>query len=153
MEINPDQPVVQRHIDQTPGLRSGKPCVKGTRITVADVVLWTERGMSPDELVTEFPQLTLADVYAALAYYHDNRESIDRQIDESQAFASSLSEATWDDWKLAAEIGRELAAKGHAIPITDLVVAAVSKRTDAAVYSTDPHFDLIPDLKRFHPTS
>ena len=90
MDLNQNQPVIQRHIEQTPGLRSGKPHIKGTRITVADVVLWTEQGMSPDELVTEFPQLTLADVYAALAYYHDNRESIDRQIDESQRFASTL---------------------------------------------------------------
>ncbi len=53
--------------------------------------------MSPDELVTEFPQLTLADVYAALAYYHDNRESIDRQIDESQQFASSLRSTIGQD--------------------------------------------------------
>ena len=60
---------------------------------------------------------------------------------------------TWDDWKLAAEIGRELAAKGHAIPISDLVIAAVAKRIDAGVYSTDPHFDLIPELKRYHPPS
>lgn len=90
MEINHDQPVTQKHIEQTPGLRSGKPHIKGTRVTVADVVLWTEQGMSPDELVTEFPQLSLADVYAALAYYHDNRESIDQQIDESQQFASAL---------------------------------------------------------------
>ena len=62
-------------------------------------------------------------------------------------------EATWDDWKLAAEIGRELAARGQAIPITDLVVAAVAKRTDISVYSTDSHFDLVPDLKRYWPPS
>ena len=94
MEINHDQPVTQKHIEQTPGLRSGKPHIKGTRVTVADVVLWTEQGMSPDEFVTEFPGLTLADVYAALAYYHDNRESIDRQIDESEQFASTLRSNT-----------------------------------------------------------
>jgi hypothetical protein len=39
--------------------------------------------MCPDEIVTEFPQLRLADVSAAVAYYHDNRELIDRQINES----------------------------------------------------------------------
>jgi predicted nucleic acid-binding protein len=60
-------------------------------------------------------------------------------------------EASWDDWKSAAEIGRELAAKGHAIPMTDLIVAAVAKRTDTAVYSTDPHFDLMPGLERYRP--
>jgi predicted nucleic acid-binding protein len=60
-------------------------------------------------------------------------------------------EASWDDWKSAAEIGRELAAKGHAIPMTDHIVAAVAKRMDTAVYSTDPHFDLMPELKRYRP--
>ena len=90
METNQDQGVTQKHIEQTAGVRSGKPHIKGSRITVADVVLWTEQGMSPDEVVAEFPQLSLADVYAALAYYHDNRESIDRQIDESEQFASKL---------------------------------------------------------------
>ena len=39
--------------------------------------------MCPDEIVMEFPQLSLVDVYAAVAYYHDNRELIDRQINES----------------------------------------------------------------------
>jgi len=60
-------------------------------------------------------------------------------------------DATWDDWKLAAEIVRDLATRGHAIPITDLVVGAVAKRVDISVYSTDPHFDLMPDVKRYWP--
>jgi len=90
MTINQEQGVVEKHIEQTLGVRSGKPHIKGTRVTVADVVLWTEQSMSPDELVSEFPQLSLADVYAALAYYHDNREAIDRQIDASEQFASKL---------------------------------------------------------------
>jgi predicted nucleic acid-binding protein len=62
-------------------------------------------------------------------------------------------EPTWGDWKSAAEIGRTLAARGHVIPITDLVVAAVAQRTGISVYSTDPHFDLVPDLKRYWPPS
>ena len=39
--------------------------------------------MSPDEIIAEFPQLGLADVHASLAYYHDNQQLIDRQIQES----------------------------------------------------------------------
>lgn len=61
----------------------------------------------------------------------------------SRLRAAHFVEATWDDWRSAAEIGRELAAKGQAIPITDLVIAAVAKRTDAAVYSTDTAHDLL----------
>ena len=74
----------------TPGVRSGKPRIAGTRICVSDIVIWTEQGQSPDEIVTEFPHLTLADVYAALAYYHDHREEIDRQISRSERFADAM---------------------------------------------------------------
>ena len=69
---------VPRHIEVTPGVRNcGKPWIAGTRICVSDVVLWTEQGRSPDEIVADFPHLTLADVYAALAYYYDHQAEID----------------------------------------------------------------------------
>ena len=70
----------------------------------------------------------------------------------SRLRAAHFFEATWDDWKSAAEIGRELAGKGHTLPITDLIVAAVAQRTNSFVYSIDPHFDLIPELKRYYPS-
>ena len=57
--------------------------------------------------------------------------------------------AEWDDWRNAAELGRELAVKGHKLPLTDLNVATVAKRLNAFVYTVDPHFDLIPNLKRW----
>jgi hypothetical protein len=57
-------------------------------------------------------------------------------------------DAGWEDWRAAADLGRELAGKGHKLPVTDLVVAAVAQRCAAWVYSTDPHFDVIPNLKR-----
>ena len=60
-------------------------------------------------------------------------------------------EAGWDDWRAAADDGRVLAAKGNQIPLSDLLVAAVAKRCNAWVYSTDPHFDLMSDLKRYRP--
>jgi predicted nucleic acid-binding protein len=60
-------------------------------------------------------------------------------------------EAGWDDWRAAADLGRDLAAKGNKLPLTDLVVARIARRCHAWVYTTDPHFDLIPDLKRFRP--
>lgn len=60
-------------------------------------------------------------------------------------------EITWDDWRTAARVGRRLIANGHALPLSDLVLAAVALEHDLAVYSTDPHFDLIPDLKRHSP--
>jgi uncharacterized protein (DUF433 family) len=57
---------IASHIEITPGTCGGKPRIAGHRIRVQDIVLWTEEGRSADEIVAEFPQLSLADVYAAL---------------------------------------------------------------------------------------
>lgn len=78
------------HIESTPGTCGGKARIAGTRIRVQDIVFWTEEGRSPDEIVAAFPHLTLADVYAALAYYHDNRGLIDQQIRGDDADVSRL---------------------------------------------------------------
>jgi len=65
----------------TPGTCGGKPRIDGHRITVKHIVLDHQRGwMSPDEIVSAYPSLTLSDVYAALAYYHDHRADIDADI-------------------------------------------------------------------------
>jgi uncharacterized protein (DUF433 family) len=74
------------HIEITPGTCGGKPRIAGHRIRVQDVVLWTEEGQSADEIVSGYPQLSLADVYAALAYYHDHREQIDNDLREDEEF-------------------------------------------------------------------
>ena len=57
-------------------------------------------------------------------------------------------EPSWEDWRNAAALGRVLAASGHEVPLTDLVVATLAQRVEAFVFSTDPHFDLVPGLKR-----
>jgi uncharacterized protein (DUF433 family) len=78
-------------IMSTPGVRGGKPRIDGHRITVADVAVWHERmGMSPDEIVYNYPSITLSDVYAALAYYFENRERIDADIDEGETLAEMV---------------------------------------------------------------
>ena len=51
-----------------PDRRFGKPCVRDTRITVFDVLSWLAAGMSYDEIVEDFPQLTKADIQACLEY-------------------------------------------------------------------------------------
>ena len=79
-----------QHIEITPGVCGGKPRITGRRITVANIVIWHERlGKSPDEIATEY-DLTLSDVYAALAYYFDNRAAIDESIAKSDALVASL---------------------------------------------------------------
>jgi uncharacterized protein (DUF433 family) len=54
-----------------PGKRSGKPCVRGTRITVYDVLSYLASGMSIDQLLEDFPALTRDDVLACLSYAAD----------------------------------------------------------------------------------
>lgn len=51
-----------------PGVRFGKPCVRGTRISVGDVLGYLAGGMSEPEILTDFPQLTHEDIRACLAY-------------------------------------------------------------------------------------
>lgn len=78
-------PVIREHIVRTPGTCGGKPRIAGTRIKVEQVVIWHERiGMSPEEIVSEWPHLTLADVHAALTFYHDHRDEIDRDLAEGE---------------------------------------------------------------------
>jgi len=60
-------------------------------------------------------------------------------------------EPSWDDWRDAARLHRQLVAGGHSLPLTDLSLVALARRRGAAIYSTDPHFDLIPNLKRYRP--
>jgi len=51
-----------------PAVRFGKPCVRGTRITVGDVLGYLASGISEQQLIEEFPQLTREDIRACLAY-------------------------------------------------------------------------------------
>jgi predicted nucleic acid-binding protein len=79
-----------------------------------------------------------------------------RRKDQADWVASRLRMAhdlvmTLEDWHMAADLGRDLIAVGNRVPLTDLVVAAAALRSKAWVYTTDPHFDLFPDLKRFGP--
>jgi uncharacterized protein (DUF433 family) len=54
-----------------PGKRGGKPCIRGLRITVYDVLDWMASGMTPAEIIEDFPELTPEDIHAALAYAAD----------------------------------------------------------------------------------
>lgn len=54
-----------------PGKRGGKPCIRGLRITVYDVLDWLASGMSPAEIIEDFPELTVEDIQAALSYAAD----------------------------------------------------------------------------------
>jgi uncharacterized protein (DUF433 family) len=59
-----------------PGTRSGKPCVRGTRITVADVLEYLAGGMTVDEILDDFPTLTDADTRAVLTFAADRERRL-----------------------------------------------------------------------------
>ena len=69
------------YIVSTPDTCGGKPRIVGSRIQVKHIVIMHERqGMSPEQIVSEHPHLTLSSIYAALAYYHDHREEVNADI-------------------------------------------------------------------------
>jgi uncharacterized protein (DUF433 family) len=81
----------QEHIVSTADTCGGKPRIAGHRIRVQDVVLWHETlGMSPEQIVSEYAGLTLADVHAALAYYHDHKDEIRAYLHEEEERAAEL---------------------------------------------------------------
>jgi uncharacterized protein (DUF433 family) len=57
-----------------PGKRGGKPCIRGMRITVYDVLDYLASGMSNDEILADFPYLTNDDILACLAYAADREK-------------------------------------------------------------------------------
>ena len=85
---------LDQRIERTEGICGGKPRIAGHRITVHDVAVWHERlGWSVDQIASEY-DLSLADVYAALAYYFAYREQIDQSIEESRAFVEEMKKQT-----------------------------------------------------------
>jgi uncharacterized protein (DUF433 family) len=87
------KPTPINHIESVPEVCGGKPCISGTRIRVQDIYVWHElQGKSPDEITSDFPQLTLADVHAALAYYWDNRQEIDQQMKEAESLVATMKQ-------------------------------------------------------------
>ena len=61
----------QDHITINPQIRSGKPCIKGTRIAVADVLDYLGGGMTPTEILEDFPDLKTEDIQACLSLAAD----------------------------------------------------------------------------------
>jgi uncharacterized protein (DUF433 family) len=81
---------LDRYIEITPGVRGGKPRIAGTRITVSDIaIMHLQLAQSLPEIATDY-HLSLAAVYAAMAYYYDHRAEIDKSIAASKAFAEAF---------------------------------------------------------------
>ncbi len=85
-------------IAQTPGVCGGRPCVAGTGVSVLRIAGWYKMGFSPEEIADQHGHLTWAQVYAALAYYHANRNEIEAEM--------AAEEAEYDRLAAANRVGR-----------------------------------------------
>jgi uncharacterized protein (DUF433 family) len=84
-------PIIGEFIVKTPGTCSGQARVAGTRIKVKHICTWVEKmGQSPAQVVAEHPQLSMAAVHAALAYYWSHQEEIQRDIEAEDRLVAEL---------------------------------------------------------------
>ena len=77
-------------ITQTAGIHGGRPHIAGTGVTVRRIVMWYKLGLTPEEITREIDHLSVAQVYAALAYYHVSRDGIEADIAAEEAEAERL---------------------------------------------------------------
>jgi len=63
-----------------PGKRSGKPCIRGMRITVSDVLEYLASGMTEEEILNDFPELTREDIRACLAFAADREKRLSASV-------------------------------------------------------------------------
>lgn len=77
-------------ITSTPEIRGGRPCIAGTGVSVRRIVGWYKMGLSPEEIAQEIPHLSLAQVYAALTYYHANQDAIEKDLADEEQFAAKM---------------------------------------------------------------
>lgn len=78
----------------TPHIVSGKPHIAGHRITVQNIVIWHDQmGYSVDEIASQY-DLTLSEIYSALAYYYDYKHEIDQSLEESNVFIEKIRQNT-----------------------------------------------------------
>jgi len=74
----------------SPDVCGGRLRIDGTRVTVNQIVVWYKQGYSAEEIANEYPQLSLAQVYTALAYYHANREEVETELRDEKEEAARL---------------------------------------------------------------
>ncbi|MDP9192398.1 MAG: DUF433 domain-containing protein [Acidobacteriota bacterium] len=75
-------------IGRDPQIRGGRPCVAGTGVTVQRIATWYKLGLAPEEIVDRVGHLTVAQVDAAIAHYHANRDEIEESMAADDVSAS-----------------------------------------------------------------
>lgn len=88
-------------ITRSVNVRGGRPRIKGTGITVQRIVLWYKLGLSSEEISRRIGHLSLAQVHAALSYYHANREEIETAIIADEAEGNQLEQKHYRSTQMA----------------------------------------------------
>lgn len=78
-------------IGQTPGICGGRSRIAGMGVSIRRVAGWYKTGRATEEIADQYGQLTLAQVHAALAYYHANRDEIDAELAQEEAEYGQLA--------------------------------------------------------------
>lgn len=82
--------IVHPHITTNENICNSSPIIAGTRTPVRSIVFYYKDGLSPEEIATKLPYLKLSEIYDALSFYYDNKELIEKEIEENQ------NEAYWE---------------------------------------------------------
>jgi len=68
------------YITQKSGVQGGRPIITGTRIPVSTIIIYYKQGKDVDEILELYPHLTPAQIHAALSYYYDYQEEIEKEV-------------------------------------------------------------------------
>lgn len=104
-------------ITRSPGIRGGRPCIAGTGVSVRRIAVMSQKGLNPEEIAAQFGHLTLAQVYAALTYYHLNQEEIDADLASEEEALRTLERerGILDADEVEAETSPPAASAEHAL--------------------------------------
>ena len=75
-----------------PDIRGGCPCIAGTGVSVRRIAQWHNMGLIPEEILRKIGHLSLAQVHAALTYYHANQAEIDADLETEMREADALEQ-------------------------------------------------------------
>ena len=92
MSVVANQVEIGGMISRAQGIKGGTPHIAGTGVTVRTIVRYYKLGMSPEEIAAEYPHLSLAQVYGALAYYHANRDEMDVHMAAEEAESDRIEQ-------------------------------------------------------------
>jgi len=92
MSINPMlEEIKHPYIAITPEVKGGSPVIVGTRTKVMDIAIRYEfEGMTPDQIIEQFPHLSLAQIHDALSYYYELKSELDGTYKKEQLFVNEL---------------------------------------------------------------